>query len=214
MNLLFVQIKTYNKRIAITLTTLLLIVFISCAQKREHNATNGYSNIEKETKKCLDDWMDANHVEWKELKSIFENYFISGNISHSNSPIEQQYSDILSYWEKPSKPFPLFKDKEKVLAIIKKLKLSNQDIFGKLQLTCLTDNYIAHKKEAKKGTAFYAFGSSLETIREIPNISPGIIASALKSSVKKEELKKGLYQKSIVLLFCFDMALFLKGENE
>ena len=214
MNLLFIQIKTYSKRITITLTTLLLVVFISCAQKKEANVTNGYSNLEKETEKCLDEWMDAHHVEWKELKSIFENYFISGNISSSNSPVEQQYSDILSYWEKPSKPFPSFKDKAKVITIIKKLKLSNQDIFVKRQLTCLTDNYITHKKEVKEGTAFYAFGSSLETIREIPNISPSIIASALKSSVKKQELKKRLYQKSIVLLFCFDMALFLKDKND
>jgi hypothetical protein len=81
-------------------------------------------------------------------------------------------------------------------------------------LDSFTDKYIENKTKVDTTSSYYAFGASLETIREIPNLSSGLIAGAIKMSMDKKDLKKELYQKTIVLMFCFDMTLFLSDGKE
>ena len=199
----------------IYLLTILILSFIlnSCGQKDEKNY-DGYTDLEIETEECLDKMFEKKRADFNELKTIFENYFSTGQITNPNEPIEKQYEDILSFWERPTKQFPIFTEKNKVVAIKEKLGLTEQDILKKVQLDCFTNNYIENRTEIDTLSSYYAFGASLETIREIPNISPGLIAGAIKMSMDKEDLKKELYQKSIVIMFCFDMTLYLTDGKE
>ena len=203
----------YMKRIYMLIIAFFSLTLNSCGQKNEKNY-DGYTDLEIETEKCLDKMFGDNGVEWKELKTVFENYFSSGEICNSKDPLEEQYEDILSYWERPTMQFPIFTEKKKVIAIIEKLGLTKQDILKKRQLDCFTNKYIANKSKVDTTSSFYAFGATLETIKEISDISPGLIAGAIKMTMDKSDLKKELYQKTIVLLFCFDMTLFLTDGKE
>jgi len=185
----------------------------SCGQNN-NNKYIGYTDLEIETEKCLDKMFSDKGADFNELKTIFENYFSDGQISNSKDPIEKQYEDILIYWERPTKQFPLFKDKKKVVVIKEKLELTERNILEKSQLDCFTNNYIGHKAVVDTTASFYAFGATLETLKQIPDISPGLIAASIRMSMKKEDLKKGLYQKAVVLLYCFDMTLFLTDGKE
>lgn len=201
------------RKIRVLVIGLIVLTFQSCGQNSNEKYI-GYTDLEIETEKCLDKMFEDKGADFNELKTIFENYFSDGQISNSKDPIEKQYEDILSYWERPTGRFPLFKDKKKVVAIREKLGLTEKDILGKSQLDCFTNKYIENKAEVDTTSSFYAFGATLETLKQIPDISPGLIAGAIKMSMKKEDLKKELYQKTIVLLFCFDMTLFLTDGKE
>jgi hypothetical protein len=196
------------KKNRILMLCLITLTLQSCGQNNGGNYS-GYSDLEIKTEKCLDKMFADKGADFNELKTIFENYFSDGLISNSNDPIEKQYEDILTYWERPTRKFPLFKDNKKVVAIREKLGLTEKDILGKSQLDCFTNIYIENKAEVDKTSSFYAFGATLETLKQIPGISHGLIAGAIKMSMKKEDLKKDLYQKTVVLMFCFDMTLFL-----
>lgn len=200
-------------KIRLILIGLIALTLQSCGQNSTQKYI-GYTDLEIETEKCLDKMFADKGADFNELKKIFENYFSDGQISNSKDPIEKQYEDILTYWERPTRQFPLFKDKKKVIAIKEKLGLTEKEILGKTQLDCFTNNYIEYKAEVDTTSSFYAFGVTLETLRQIPDISPGLIAGAIKMTMKKEDLRKQLYQKTIVLLFCFDMTLFLKDGKE
>lgn len=208
------HIKSEIMKPLLQLTFILLIgTLVSC----NHNKTNdytGYTALEIEAETCLDEWFESKDVDGDELKTIFENYFNSGDISNRKDSIETQYRDILGYLERPTKQFPLFKDKQKVIASIKKLGLSEENIIEKLQLNCVTNIYLDHKAEIDTLSSFYVLGSMLETIKKVPDISPGLTASAINASIDKANLNKTLYQKTIVLMYCFDMTLFLSDGKE
>ncbi len=201
------------KKIRVLTFAMIAFTIQSCGQN-DTAKYPGYSDLEIETEKCLDKMFEEKGADFNELKTIFENYFSEGQISNSNDPIEKQYEDILTFWEKPSQQFPLFKEKKKVIAIKEKLGLTEMKILSKSQLDCFTNKYIKNKTEIDTSSSFYAFGSTLETVKQMPFISRGIIAGAINLSMKKEDLKKVLYQKTIVLMFCFDMSLFLKDGKE
>lgn len=86
--------------------------------------------------------------------------------------------------------------------------------YKNIQLDCFTNIYIENNSKIDRKSSFYAFGATLETIKNMPNLSLGIIAGAIKMSMDKSDLKKELYQKTIVLIFCFDMTLYLMDEKE
>jgi len=196
------------KTFYISIIFCLLIILNSCGPENKKQYV-GYTDLEIETEMCIDKMFKTNKVDWLELKTIFEGYFSDGQISNENDPIEKQYEDILSYLERPTKRYPIFRDKQKVIRIIEKLGIKKNDIFTKTHLNCFTDKYIENKSIVDITSSFYAFGSSLETIRKVPNLSIGVISGAIKMSMKKNDLEKELYQKTIVLMFCFDMTLFL-----
>ncbi len=200
-------------RIKIIIIGLIAFTLQSCGQNNNEKY-EGYTDLEIDTEKCLDKIFEERGADFNELKIIFENYFSDGQISNSKGPIQKQYEDILAYWERPTRQFPLFKDKYKVIAIKEILGLTEKDISGKTQLDCFTNKYIENIAEVNTTSSFYAFGETLETLKQIPNISPGLVAGAINMSMKKEDLSKELYQKTIVLLFCFDMTLFLTDGRE
>jgi len=192
---------------------LIFTTLASCGQETRNNY-EGYTSLEIETEKCLDNSMESSDVDWKELQNIFENYFASANISNSSDSKAKQYQQILKYWERPSGRFPVFKDKKKVIALRHKLGLTDQDVVTKRQLDCLTDNYMRNKATVDTTSSYYAFGATLETVKQVPNISPGLIAGAINLSMDKADLRKGLYQKAIVLMYIFDMSLFLSDGTD
>ena len=186
-----------------------ILTITSFGQGKEKDYDN-YTEIEKRTEECIDNWLETKNVAWAELKTSFENYFSSSKITNSNDQIEKQYLDILTFIEKPARQFPILKDKQKILAIKDNLGLSDKDILSKNQLDCFTNQYIENKTDIDTTSSFYVFGSSFETMKQIPDISPGLLAGAVKMAMDKKDLKKELYQKTIVLMYYFDFALFLK----
>lgn len=201
-----------NKLKLLTLS-LTILTFSVCGQTKDKNYDN-YTELEKKTDNCLDDWFDSKNVSWTELKVSFENYFSSSEITNPKDSIEKQYLDILSFIERPTRQFPVFKDKKKIIAVKNQLGLSNQDIYYKNQLDCFTNFYVNNKLLVDKTSSYYAFGSSFETIKRVPDISPGLLAGAIKMAMDKKDLKKDLYQKTIVLMYYFNFTLFLKDGNE
>lgn len=168
-----------------------------------------YTEAEQKTLENFNNWFSENGIDWNELKSYFESYFQDGGIIDKNKSIEEQYLDILSYFERPTMGFPVFKEKKKVIAIRKKLNLSKKDIIAKKHLNCFNDIYSTLKTENDTTSSYYVFGATIETIIKIPDVSPGLVASAIRTQVQLSDFKKELYQKSIILLFIFDMTLFL-----
>lgn len=190
-----------------------IAVLFSYCQSETNNAYEGYSDVEIETEKCLDAWLERNDVDWKELSFIFEDYFASGNMTDTADPKAKQYADILHGFHSPSGPFPPFKRKKEVLAIMDKLNLSDKDVIRKNQLDCFTDAFIDHKDELDTASTYYAFGATLEMMEMIPDISPAVTAGALDAEIDEADLSKTLYQKTIVLMYCFEMAIFLPAES-
>ena len=157
----------------------------------------------------MDNWLDTNQVGWEELSHVFERYFIDAGITDSSDSIAKQYLDILSFWNHPSKSFPAFKQREVIRSAQKKLNLSDENLKSYLQLSCLVENYRQNKSKLDPASSFHVFGETLETVHTFGRVSPGLMAGALKFSMKQKDLEKPLYQKAIVLMFCFDMARFL-----
>ncbi len=187
------------------------VLYTSC-HSETNNAYEGYSEVEIETEKCLDAWLERNDVDWKELSFIFEDYFASANMTDTADPKAKQYADILHGFHSPSGPYLPFKSKKEVLAIMDKLHLSDKDVIQKNQLDCFTNTFIDHEDELDTASTYYAFGATLEMMEMIPDISPAIIAGALDAEIDKADLSKTLYQKTIVLMYCFEMAIFLPAE--
>lgn len=178
-----------------------------CAARQSTDPYEGYNPLEIETEKCLDEWIKNKGVKWDAIKPVFELYFSDAFVSDPSLPLHEQYLQILKYWEKPVRGIPVFPEGHEIGKTVEKLGLSEEAIMKKKQLACFTNIYIANKTEAEKDSSFYAFGSTLEAIRDIPDISLALVAGALRMLMDPEDLKKSLYQKTIVLLFCFDMTL-------
>lgn len=193
---------------------LILILITTLTSSGQSSNKEKTLKIESKTFECITNWMTSKGVDWKELKSGFENYFVQGEITKSSDPIEKQYLDILSYFEHPTKRFPIFKDKKLVVSKANKLGLGQQEIMTKKQLDCLFTNYTDNKLQIDTASTYFVFGDIIETIHKVPNVSPGLLAGAIKYGVKQEDLKNEYYQLTIVLLYYFDMTLFLTDGNE
>jgi hypothetical protein len=188
-----------------------MISIISFGQTIQYNLLE-YPELEIKIEKCYDDWFKSNNVNWSDLKASFENYFTSANKCKSNDSIDKKYMDILNSIAMPRSVFPNFKEKKKVLSIKDKLKLSDQDIKSKKQLDCFITIFLENKSKIDSNSRFYEWGVFLKEIKQIPDISPSIIANAVSLVITNNNLKKEFYQKTIVLMFCFDFALNLPDE--
>ena len=195
------------REIRIVTIVLFFILLQSCGN--DSKKYKNYTKLEIQTEESINTLFEYKQIDLNKLMKIFENYFIEGKIINCNDPIEKQYYDILKFWEHPNKQFPIFKNKKKVQSIINKLGLKEKDVLKKIQLSSLTNRFIRNKSKINQKSTFYTFGSILETIKEIPNISPGLIAGTIVMCTNKNDLRKTLYQKAIMLLFCFDMVFFL-----
>jgi hypothetical protein len=176
------------------------------------NNVEGYSDIEIKTERCLDEWIQSAGTNRELLQNTFESYFATSGITKASDPKHKQYEDILKFWNRPQMSFPPFSDKKIILKMKNDLGIDDQGLSKKIQLDCFTNTFIANKASIDTTLSYYTFGSVLEAIKEIPDISPGLIAGALLTSMDKDDLKKPLYQKTIALMFCFDMAVFLPDE--
>lgn len=189
-------------------------VLLACNQSKPQPKTYvGYTNFEIETEECIDLWLKEKDVEENEIKTIFEQYFIDAKMSKASDPIEKQYQDILNSWEKPSKRFPPFKDKNKINTIRTKLGLSERDIVIKTHLNCLLSVYETYYSHLDTKSLFNTLGSILEDTKKMQGANPGISAGTMNKTITEEDLKKPIYQKTLALMFCFDMALFLKDDT-
>jgi TonB family protein len=191
-----------------------IVITMSSAGQSHLNKDKGYSELETETEACIEKMMADNDAGMQELKTVFENYFSSQKISGRNAPLGKQYQKILDFLEHPDSQFPFYKEIGKVVVIREKLGLTEEDIKGKKQLYCLADSYLEHKDELDTNSAFYLFGNILAMVKEKPEISMGLIAGLIKNKLDKHELKKAFYQNAIVLMFVFDMSLFMTDGNE
>ncbi len=172
-----------------------------------------YSAVETQTEQCLNEWFEAKGVSWPDLMASFEGYFARGGISKAQDPREQQYLDILAYLERPTSAFPVFTDKQKVMTMMKQLGVTEKELMLKAQLDCFTNLFMQQGESLDSTTVFYTIGSLLETMTQVPNISPGLVAGAIKRSLKPGDLRKPVYQKTIVLLYYFDFTLFLSANQ-
>ena len=186
-------------------------LLIGCGQDKTNQYT-GYTSIEIETEKCFDKWLEGNNTEWEELQTIFEDYFILAEVCNRFDAKEKQYQDILNFMEQPTKPFPAFKEKKKVMEIMEKLELSKQDLTTKKQLNCLAELFTEHKLSIDTASSYYIYGDIVEVSQQVPDLSPGLLANAINMFMDEADLKKTFYQKTIVLMFCFDMGLHLSRD--
>jgi len=182
-----------------------IVLLISCSGQATNKQEN-YTPLEMQVEKCYNDWFDKNNVDWNDLQKSFEEYFTSFGILKTDEPIEKQYKNILSYISRPIHGFPKLKDKKKIIEIRNKLKLSENDVFLNKQLYCYTDIYILNKTNIDTTSCFYVFGSCFEEMTQIPDISPGLLAHAILMFIDIEELKKPIYQKTIILMYYFTFA--------
>jgi len=188
------------------------VIILSCSQT--DNKQDNYTELELKVEKCYDNWFSKRNVDWSELQSSFEEYFVSFGISKADEPIEKQYEAILSYISHPTKWFPTLKDKKRIIKIRNKLGLSEDDILSHKQLSCYTDIYVANKAKADTTSCFYIFGSCFEAITQIPDISPGLLSKTILMFIDTNELKKPIYQKTIILMFYFYFAALIPNENK
>ena len=196
------------KSIKITVCAIFSILTLSCSNSKNDKYI-GNSAPEVKAEKCLDKWIEKKGVSWEELRLVFENYYAEGNISDPSEPVADQYNDILNFWAQPTKRFPSFRQRNKAAEIQAKLGLSDEDIRKKAHLDCLTNAYVENKSIVDTASAFYAFGATMESLKEIPNVSPGLVARALNFYVDKTDLNRELYQKTIILLYLFEMKMNL-----
>ncbi len=168
-----------------------------------------YSQDEIETEQCLDALMEEKGIDWDNIKPLFENYFSKNKITDKTETLSNQYYDILGFFEQPNGKFPIFEQKNNAVEVRDKMQLNEEELLRKKQLDCFIDKYIKTQSSLDEESAYYAFGTSLELCREMPGISPGLIAGGIKASIDKSDLEKSIYQKTIVLMFVFDMTYFL-----
>lgn len=170
------------------------------------------SELEEETMKRMNEWFENNGVDGDKLQSSFEAYFTSSGITEASDAKPDQYMDILTFIQEPDK-FPPMKDKPLITKTMKKLGISRSDIQDKKQLDYYYQHYLDHKQKVDSSSSYFVFGATIETLNKIPRLgSPGLVAQTLKNQMNKTDLKKELYQKTIVMLFYFDMAMHLRQE--
>jgi hypothetical protein len=172
---------------------------------------------EVKTEQCLDSWFAGKNVSWQELKTSFEKYFSDTGITSKNDPLDKQYLDILNFFVEPTRSFVRPKDKMWVLGVQKQLGLAERDMKTFQHLECLASNYRASGFSDEIETSFITFCSFAASLQNLmiknpalqsEGISPMFLAHGLKL-MELEDLTKSLYQKSIVLYFYFDLAMYL-----
>lgn len=181
---------------------------VACAQNSE-NKYERYTEYEIKAEQCLDTFLESKQVSWDELSSIFEQYFIENGITNSEQSKQEQYQAILKYWEKPSLPFPAFKNKTRVLEIIDQLELTEDDIFAKKQLNCLLEVYNEDEQNIAMDSALQIFGITLRKIATDPGMHPGRVATDLNRGILDSAFGMPVNQKAIVLLHIFEMGILL-----
>ena len=192
------------------LTALIFSIGLTACGQNPETDNSDYSKHEKQVNDCLDQWFQEKELKWTELESIFLNYFEQGEIVESTSSESEKYQTILKFFERPTRQFPIFKEKKKAVATRYKLGLSQLDAKQKKQLDCLTDN----ESEFNENSSLHQMKETIKTLQGLPDISPGLVAGTMNSFLTEEDLEKELYQKLITLTFIYDMTMFLKDENE
>ena len=183
------------------------LITLACngGQEADSVSTNG----EMEAEACLSSWMRTSNVDESELRKSMENYFVDNGLISNDIPKSSQYKQILGFIAQPTQRFPPFSDKQNIVDITKKLELSSQEIMAKKQLDCFRSAFKTHWNPSDTTSAFYAWGDVLETLDQVPNVSPGVVASALSLYMTEADLNKPLYQTAIALMFYLDFTLFL-----
>lgn len=182
-----------------------IILLAACQQKQYDN----YSELEKQSEQCMDAYLEDHDVKWKDIQPVFEDYFASAEITNPDDDPAKQYMDILKYWANPSGRFPVFKEKNKILKVKKKLDLSKKEIKANKHLSCFRKIYEENRASIDSTSTYAAFGKTLKAVNNAPDISPGIVAGGLFSNIEKDDLGKPVYQKAITMMFVFNMSIFL-----
>jgi hypothetical protein len=185
------------------------VLMVSCSGK-DAGSGRELRKGESEAEACLDEWFHAHGVDQQKLRTSIENYFIAGGITKRTDPLAKQYQGMLEFIARPSKPFPTFSDRKEIVQMSEQLGLSSTDILSKKQLSCMLQSFRTHSIASDSTSAFYAWGDILSTIEQVPNVSPGLVASALPDYMTDEDFNCPLYQTAIALMFYFDFTLFLK----
>jgi DNA-binding MarR family transcriptional regulator len=185
----------------------------SCGQTNAKTSDDN-SDLESGVIECLNVEYEKSDVELEEVRQIFESYFAKGGITKASDTKAKQYQDILNFWERPTMQFPMFEDKSKVAEMAQRLSLNQADIMQKNQLRCLANIYEENEATIDTLSSLATFGAILSTVKQVPNVSPGLIAGGLNLAMQKDDLDKELYQNAIALMYLFDMSLFLTdGKN-
>lgn len=188
---------------------LIAVIILLAACQQNQKQYDNYSELEKQSEQCMDDYLKGHDVKWKEIKPVFEDYFASAEITNPEDDLSKQYMDILKYWANPSGRFPAFKEKAKILKIKEKLDLGKSEIMANKHLSCFRKIYEEHEASVDSSSAYATFGKTLKAVNNAPNVSPGIVAGGLFSGIEEEDLEKAVYQKAITMMFVFDMSVFL-----
>ena len=184
-----------------------IILLVACQQN--DNQYKNYSELEKQSEQCMDNYLDDHDVEWKDIQPVFEDYFASAEITNPEDTPAKQYMDILKYWANPSGRFPAFKEKSKIVKVKEKLDLSKKEIMANKHLACFREIYEKNQESIDTTSTYAAFGKTLTAVNNAPNVSPGIVAGGLFSNIEEKDLEKAIYQKAIAMMFVFDMSVFL-----
>lgn len=197
-------------RITEWLVVTALLVGLAGCSSLQHKSTQ---ELEEETMQAMNKWFENKDVSSDELQTSFENYFTSNGITETTDSEQEQYMDILSFIREPD-GFPPLKDKRKVLGMMKGLDINSQDLERKNHLDYFYDIYLENKDAVDTTSTYYVFGATIETLHKIPRLSsPGLIAKTLQNQMEQADLNKELYQKTVMLLFYFDMAMHLRGKR-
>lgn len=169
--------------------------------------------LEEETLGSMKTWFENSGVDDNALQESFEKYFSTNDITDPSDTKPDQYMDILSFIRKPD-GFPPLKDKRKVLGMMKSLDINSQDLERKNHLDYFYNIYRENKDAVDTTSTYYVFGATIETLNKIPRLgSPGLVAKTLQKQMEQADLKKELYQKTVIMLFYFDMAMHLRGKR-
>lgn len=191
------------------LLVLLLPVITGCDSLQDKST----AEMEKETMKRMNEWFEKSGVDGDKLQMSFETYFMSGGIAEPSDSKPGQYMDILTFIQNPD-DFPPLKDKSMIMETMQKLGMNSSDIKEKNQLDYYYQYYRDHKQEVDSASSYFVFGATIETLNKIPRLgSPGLVAKTIKNQMNKADLEKELYQKTIVMLFYFDMAMHLREKR-
>lgn len=168
--------------------------------------------MEEETLSSMKTWFEKNDVDDDALQDSFENYFSTNDITDPSDSKVDQYMDILTFIQDPES-FPPMTDKSKVTRMMDDLGISGSDVKDKKHLDYYYDYYMKNKEAVDTTSTYYVFGATIETVNKIPKLgSPALVAKTLKNQMDKADLRKELYQKTIMMFFYFDMAMHISGK--
>lgn len=167
-----------------------------------------YSDVEKDLEECIDEWLEENDLKWKNLESLFLGYFSSIGVTQKNTPKYKQYDNVIKYLTKPRGTLPKFKNRKEVVEIIEKIGLTEEEASKNEHLNCWIKMY--NEEENRFNSSSAAFQVAKPLAKKI-DYEPFMRfdSYSMMFHFDKEEFKKPLYQKSIVLVYIFDMGFHL-----